>query len=127
MKTPQTNAKKVSPVAKGIAAANKIVAPIAPRNSAKALERKNIRAALVSFASLVGRPVKNEDGSVIGKLVDVVVRHNFETYPAVSGLIVKVGQSKAYIDGARITKLKDRKSTRLNSSHSQQSRMPSSA
>ena len=105
MKTPQTNAKKVSPVAKGIAAANKIVAPIAPRNSAKALERKNIRAALVSFASLVGRPVKNEDGSVIGKLVDVVVRHNFETYPAVSGLIVKVGQSKAYIDGARITKL----------------------
>ena len=92
-------------MAKGLAAANKIVAPISPKPSAKALERKQIRAALVSFASLVGRPVKNEDGSVIGKLQDVVVRHGAETYPPVSGLIVKVGQSKAFIDGARISKL----------------------
>ena len=106
MKTPQTKVKKkVNPVAKGFAAANKIVAPISPKPSAKALERKNIRAALVSFASLVGRPVKNEDGLVIGKLQDVVVRHGAETYPPVSGLIVKVGQSQAFIDGARITKL----------------------
>ena len=106
MKTPQSRPKKkVSPVAKGLAAANKIVAPISPKPSAKALERKQIRAALVSFASLVGRPVKNEDGSVIGKLQDVVVRHGAETYPPVSGLIVKVGQSKAFIDGARISKL----------------------
>ena len=92
-------------MAKGLAAANKIVAPISPKPSAKALERKQIRAALVSFASLVGRPVKNEDGSVIGKLQDVVVRHGAETYPPVSGLIVKVGQSEAFIDGARISKL----------------------
>lgn len=105
MKTPQTKPKKVNRVAKGIAAANKIVAPISPKSSAKALELKNIRAALVSFASLVGRPVKNEDGSVIGKLVDIVVRHGEETYPPVSGLIVKIGQSQAYIDGARITRL----------------------
>ena len=105
MKSPQTKNKKISPVAKGLAAANKFVTPIAPKPSAKALERKNIRTALVSFASLVGRPVKNEDGSVIGKLVDVVVRQSAETYPPVSGLIVRVGQSKAYIDGARISKL----------------------
>ena len=106
MKTPQTKVKKkVNPVAKGFATATKIVSPITPKASAKALERKNIRAALVSFASLVGCPVKNEDGSVIGKLVDVVVQNGNETYPAVSGLIVRVGQSKAYIDGARITKL----------------------
>jgi CBS domain-containing protein/sporulation protein YlmC with PRC-barrel domain len=106
MKTPQSKpVKKASPVAKGLAAANKIVAPISPRVGVKALERKNIRTALVSFASLVGRPVKNEDGSVIGKLVDVVVQHGAETYPPVSGLIVKVGQSRAFIDGARITKL----------------------
>ena len=106
MKTPQTRPKKpVNPVAKGLAAANKIVAPISPKPSAKALERKQIRSALVSFASLVGRPVKNEDGSVIGKLQDVVVRHGAETYPPFSGLIVKVGQSQAFIDGARITKL----------------------
>lgn len=99
MKSPQTKSKKVNPVAKRI---------VASKNYEKALERKNIRAALVSFASLVGRPVKNEDGSIIGKLMDIVVRHGEETYPPVSGLIVKVGQSAAFIDGARITRLTPR-------------------
>ena len=111
MKSPQKRpSKKVAPVAKGIATATlatatKIVSPITPKPNAKALERKNIRSAIVSFASLVGRPVKNENGSVIGKLIDVVVQNTGDTYPAVSGLIVRVGQSTAYIDGARITRL----------------------
>ncbi len=69
------------------------------------LARKNIRESLVSVAGLIGRPVKDLDGRDIGKLVDVVVRHGEETYPPVSGLIVKVGQHKSFIDGARISKL----------------------
>ncbi|MCX6450514.1 MAG: CBS domain-containing protein [Actinobacteria bacterium] len=69
------------------------------------LERKNIREALVSFAGLVNRPVKDKDGKLIGKLVDIVVRHGEENYPPVSGLIVKVGQHKSFIDGARISAL----------------------
>ncbi len=69
------------------------------------LARKSIRDSLVSVAGLIGRPVRDQDGRDIGRLVDVVVRHGEETYPPVSGLIVKVGQRKSFIDGARISKL----------------------
>ena len=69
------------------------------------LARKSIRDSLVSLAGLIGCAVRNEDGRDIGRLVDVVVRHGEDAYPPVSGLIVKVGQRKSFIDGARIAKL----------------------
>ena len=69
------------------------------------LTRKGIESTLVSVAGIIGRPVKDQDGRDLGKLVDFVVRHGGETYPPVSGLIVKVAGRHAYIDGARIAKL----------------------
>ncbi len=69
------------------------------------LTRKNIRESLVSVAGLIGCPVRDDEGKNLGRLVDVVVRNGEETYPAVSGLIVKVGQRTSFIDGARISKL----------------------
>lgn len=69
------------------------------------LTRKSIRDSLVSVAGLIGRPVRDDDGRDLGKLVDIVVRHGEEMYPAVTGLIVKVGQRTSFIDGARISKL----------------------
>ena len=68
------------------------------------LERKNIRDSLISVAGSIGRPVRDIDGRNIGKLVDVVVRHEESTYPPVSGLIVKVGQRKTFIDAKTISK-----------------------
>lgn len=69
------------------------------------LARKSIRDSLVSVAGLIGRPVRDDAGRDLGKLVDIVVRHGEETYPAVSGLIVKVGKRTSFIEGARISKL----------------------
>ena len=69
------------------------------------LTRKGIQSSLVSVAGIIGRPVKDQNGKDLGKLVDFVVRHGGETYPPVSGLIVKVAGRRAYIDGARIAKL----------------------
>jgi CBS domain-containing protein/sporulation protein YlmC with PRC-barrel domain len=69
------------------------------------ISRKSVRDSLVSLAGLIGRPVFAPDGREIGRLVDVVVRHGEETYPPVSGLIVKVGNSKSFINGARISQL----------------------
>lgn len=69
------------------------------------LARKNIRESLVSVAGLIGCPVRDTDGRDLGKLVDVVVRHGEETYPVVSGLIVKIGGRTSFIDGARVSKL----------------------
>ena len=75
------------------------------RNQSTALTRKGIQSTLVSVAGIIGRPVKDQDGKDLGKLVDFVVRHGGETYPPVSGLIVNVAGHRAYIDGARIAKL----------------------
>jgi sporulation protein YlmC with PRC-barrel domain len=73
--------------------------------SDKALAKKSIRDSLVSVSGLIGRPVRDENGRDIGNLVDIVVRHDDATYPPVSGLIVKVGQRKSYIKGAKISLL----------------------
>ena len=77
----------------------------APRTQSAVLTRKGIQSSLVSVAGIIGRPVKDQDGKDLGKLLDFVVRHGGETYPPVSGLIVKVAGRRAYIDGARIAKL----------------------
>ena len=77
----------------------------AVNNQTTALTRKGIQSTLVSVAGVIGCPVKDQDGRDLGKLVDFVVRHGGETYPPVSGLIVKVAGRRAYIDGARISKL----------------------
>jgi CBS domain-containing protein len=77
----------------------------APRTQSAVLTRKGIQSTLVSVAGIIGRPVKDQDGRDLGRLVDFVVRHGGETYPPVSGLIVKVAGRRAYIDGARIAKL----------------------
>jgi hypothetical protein len=77
----------------------------ANRAQSAVLTRKGIQSTLVSVAGIIGRPVKDQDGRDLGKLVDFVVRHGGETYPPVSGLIVKVAGRRAYIDGARIAKL----------------------
>jgi len=69
------------------------------------ISRKGVRDSLVSLAGLIGRPVFGPDGREIGRLVDVVVRHGEETYPPVSGLIVKIANSKSFINGARISVL----------------------
>ncbi|MFM8620758.1 MAG: magnesium transporter MgtE N-terminal domain-containing protein [Candidatus Nanopelagicaceae bacterium] len=77
----------------------------AATTSKAVLTRKGIQGSLVSVAGIIGRPVKDQDGKDLGRLVDFVVRHGGETYPPVSGLIVKVAGRRAYIDGARIAKL----------------------
>ncbi len=71
-----------------------------PRESA--LTAKQVAESLVSVAGLIGRPVRDESGHDIGKLIDIVVRHGTATYPPVSGLIVKVGPRRSFIEAAHI-------------------------
>ncbi len=91
---------KTPPVSSINTVAKKIVG-----RSDNALAKKSIRDSLVSVAGLIGRPVRDENGRDIGQLVDIVVRNDEATYPPVSGLIVKVGQRKSYINGAKISQI----------------------
>lgn len=74
--------------------------PIRRRSQAhadKAQIRRAVREALISLAGLLGRPVLNQAGDEIGRLVDVVCRWAGEPYPPVTGLVVKVGRRRAYL------------------------------
>ncbi len=67
------------------------------------LATRAVRDAIVSLAGVVGRPVRNQGGAEIGKLVDVVCRwDDNETYPPVTGLVVRVGRSVSFVDAAAI-------------------------
>ena len=71
--------------------------------SERLLASRAIRDAIVSLAGLVGRPVRNQSGAEIGRLVDVLCRWTGgETYPPVTGLVVRVGRRAAFVDASAI-------------------------
>jgi sporulation protein YlmC with PRC-barrel domain len=89
----------------GIATLNSVAKKVVLRTDS-VLNQKSVRDSLVSLAGLVGCQVKDKDGKSLGRLVDIVVRSGEHSYPPVSGLIVKVGNRRAWIDGARIARFK---------------------
>jgi CBS domain-containing protein len=58
--------------------------------------RRELGAALVSVAGLVGRPVRGRDGEQVGTLADVVVRTE-AGYPLVAGCVVRIGARRAWV------------------------------
>ncbi|HMC52822.1 MAG TPA: hypothetical protein VKI64_08690, partial [Acidimicrobiales bacterium] len=87
--------------------------PGAPRFRARRDERSRrilatraVREAIVSLAGLIGRPVCNQAGAEMGRLVDVVARMaEGDRYPPVTGLVVRVGRRAAFIDASAIERL----------------------
>ncbi len=70
------------------------------------LATATVRQAIVSFAGLIGRPVRNQAGDEIGSLVDVVARwSDGQTYPPVTGLVVRVGRRLAFVDAVAIERV----------------------
>lgn len=61
------------------------------------LANRAVADALVSAAGLVGRPVRDQTGAEVGRMLDVVVRWRGEPYPPVTGLVVRVGRRRVYV------------------------------
>ena len=73
------------------------------QRSQRLLANRAVRDAIVSLAGVIGRPVRNQGGAEIGRLVDVVCRWTGdETYPPVTGLVVRVGRRLAFVDASAI-------------------------
>jgi hypothetical protein len=73
------------------------------QRSQRLLANRAVRDALVSLAGVIGRPVRNQSGAEIGRLADVVCRWTGdETYPPVTGLVVRVGRRLAFVDAGAI-------------------------
>lgn len=92
-------------------------APHAVRRRADALSQRLLtsrvlRRDLISVAGLPGAIVWNQAGQEVGRLVDLVARvHGGDRYPAVSGLVVRVGGRRTFLDASSISRVDHRSVT----------------
>jgi CBS domain-containing protein len=74
---------------------------------------RQVRQDIISLVGLDGCPVLNQSGEEVGRLVDLVARVSGEDdYPAITGLVIRVGRRRAYLDASAIAKV-DRRSVTL--------------
>lgn len=67
---------------------------------------RSVRGAVISMAGLVGSRVRNQADDEVGRLVDVVARlYGDDQYPPVTGLVVRVGQRRAFLDASSIASI----------------------
>jgi CBS domain-containing protein len=78
--------------------------PARPLRSARRQRHKrllavrSVRESLISVAGVVGSQVRNPAGDVVGRAVDIVARWDGEeSYPAVTGFVVRVGGRNAFV------------------------------
>lgn len=64
---------------------------------------------LVSVAGLTGAPVVHRSGIEVGRLVDVVVRWEGESYPPLTGIVVRVGRRLAWVKADKIDEFAQRR------------------
>lgn len=70
------------------------------------LATRALRDSLISLAGIVHGPVSNQSGDEIGTLVDVVARWDGEeSYPPVTGLVVRVGRRLAFVAMDRVAEV----------------------
>lgn len=62
-----------------------------------------LRHEIISLAGLVGAPVRNQAGQEVGHLIDVVARvHTNEAYPPITGVVMRVGRRRSFVDAGAI-------------------------
>jgi CBS domain-containing protein/sporulation protein YlmC with PRC-barrel domain len=76
------------------------------RRTRRILASEGVFDSIVSLAGLLGRPVRNQRGQEIGRLVDVVARwSDGQMYPPVSGLVIHVGRRDAFVPASAIDRI----------------------
>jgi CBS domain-containing protein len=78
--------------------------------SQRLMTSRQVRQNIVSLVGLIGRPVLNQSGEEVGRLVDMVaqVHGNTDDYPALTGIVVRVGRRRAYLDASAIDRVERR-------------------
>jgi len=80
--------------------------------SQRLMTSRQVRQNIISLVGLVGAPVLNQSGEEVGRLVDMLARvHNGEDYPPVTGLVVRVGRRRAFLDASAIDRVERRSVT----------------
>src|SRR5271168_3309754 len=100
-----------SPVRAGLSLARRRETPERPahqrrRRTRRILASEGVFDSIVSLAGILGRPVTNQTGQEIGRLDDIVARwSDGQTYPPVSGLIIRVGRRLAFVPASAIDRI----------------------
>ena len=81
--------------------------------SERTLASRQLRQDIVSLAGLITRPVLNQAGDEVGRVADLVaqVHGSRETYPLVTGIVIRVGRRHAFLDSAAIDRMHRRSVT----------------
>ena len=67
--------------------------------SERTITSRQLRQDIVSLAGLIGRPVLNQAGDEVGRVADLLAKvHGGETYPLVTGVVMRVGRRRAFLD-----------------------------
>ena len=64
---------------------------------------------IVSVAGLTGAPVVHSSGAEVGRVVDLVVRWEGESYPPLTGAVVRVGRRLSWVPADKIHELSARR------------------
>jgi CBS domain-containing protein len=74
---------------------------------------RQVRQGIISLVGLDGCPVLNQSGEEVGRLADVVARvGGTDDYPPITGIVVRVGRRRAFLDASAIDHA-DRRSVTL--------------
>src|ERR1700728_3978733 len=105
--TPSTN----SPGRSGLSLPRRREDPERPahqrrRRTRRILASEGVFDSIVSLAGILGRPVTNQTGQEIGRLDDIVARwSDGQTYPPVTGLVIRVGRRLAFVPATAIDRI----------------------
>jgi CBS domain-containing protein len=78
--------------------------------SQRLMTSRQVRQNIVSLVGLIDAPVLNQSGEEVGRLVDMVaqVHGNTDAYPALTGIVVRVGRRRAFLDASAIDRVERR-------------------
>jgi CBS domain-containing protein len=81
--------------------------------SQRLMTSRNVRQNIISLAGLIGCPVLNQSGEEVGHLVDLVAQVHgvVDVYPALTGIVVRVGRRQAFLDASAIDQVERRSVT----------------
>jgi CBS domain-containing protein len=80
--------------------------------SQRLMTLRQVRQNIISLVGLDGAPVLNQSREEVGRVVDLVARVHGDDYPPVTGMVVRVGRRRAYLDASAIDHV-DRRSVTL--------------
>jgi CBS domain-containing protein len=79
------------------------------QRSQRLLATRAVRDQVVSLVGVIGAPLVNQAGAEVGTILDFIAKWDgAESYPPVTGMVVKVGRRRAWVPGKKVADVTER-------------------